>query len=224
MFGKLRSYLLHNANQKNENSISKQLREKRLKFFSEFCAKFEKPVNILDLGGSDYHWRNSEFINNKDFHITVLNTENQNTRDLKNFSFLKRDATDLKFFEDKEYDVVYSNSLLEHINKFDEQKKLAEEVVRIGKHYFVQTPNYYFPVEPHFLFPFFQFLPAEKKVSLIRKYDLGWFNKETDAVKASELANSVRLLKESELKKIFPNGKIFCEKYFLLKKSFIVYS
>ncbi|MBK8551911.1 MAG: class I SAM-dependent methyltransferase [Ignavibacteria bacterium] len=224
MFGKLRSYLLYNANQNNENSISKQLREKRLKFFSEFCSRFEKPVNILDLGGSDYHWRNSEFINNKDFHITVVNTEEQNTKELRNFSFIKRDVTDLKFFEDKEYDVVYSNSLLEHINNFDEQRKLAEEVMRIGRHYFVQTPNYYFPVEPHFLFPFFQFLPAEMKVNLIKKYDLGWFKKEVDAVRANELANSVRLLKERELKKIFPNGKIFYEKYFLLKKSFIIYS
>lgn len=223
MFEKLRSYLLYNANQNNERSISGKLREKRLKFFYDFCSNLGKPVKILDLGGSDYHWKNSEFINNKDFHITVVNIENQNTNELRNFSFIKRDVSDLSFFEDKEYDVVYSNSLIEHIENFSKQKKLAEEIVRIGKHFFVQTPNYYFPVEPHFLFPFFQFFPDRMKIMFIMRYDLGWYKKEKDKVKAAGLAASIHLLKEQELKEIFPEGKIYYEKYLSFKKSFIIY-
>ena len=223
MLGKLRSYLLYNADQNNENSISKKLRVKRFKFFSEFCKELHKPVNILDLGGSDYHWRDSEFRSNKDFHITIVNTEHQNTEGFNNLSFIKKDVTDLKFFDDNEYELVYSNSLLEHINNFTKQKILAEEIRRIGRHYFIQTPNYYFPMEPHFLFPLFQFFPDKLKTKLIMNYDLGWFKKETDIIKANELASSVRLLKESELKEIFPNSRIYYEKYFLLNKSFIIY-
>ncbi len=224
MFAKLRSYLLFNANQNNKNSVSKKLRQRRLKFFSEFCEKLDKPLRILDLGGTDYHWRNSVFLNNKDFHITVLNTEIQNTKDLRNFSFIKKDVTDLKIFEEGEYDIVYSNSMLEHLSDAKEQKKLAEEIQRIGKHYFVQTPNYYFPVEPHFLFPFFQFFSTDVKTKLIMKNNLGWFNKENDKDKAKKLAGSIRLLKQSELKELFPTGNIYYEKYFLLNKSFIIYS
>lgn len=224
MFGKLRSYLLYNANQNHKDSVSYRLRKKRFEFFSEFCSKLKKPVNILDLGGSDYHWRNSRFRDNKNFHITIVNTEQQNIKDLRNLSFIKKDVKDLNYFDDKEFDLVYSNSLFEHINNYDEQKKLAGEIRRIGRHYFIQTPNYYFPVEPHFLIPFFQFLPVTWKTMLIKKYDLGWYKKHKDEDKARELADSVRLLKKSELKQIFPGGKIYTEKYFLLNKSFIIYS
>ncbi len=224
MFGKLRSYLLYNANQNHKDSVSYRLRKKRFEFFSEFCSKLKKPVSILDLGGSDYHWRNSRFRDNKNFHITIVNTEQQNIKDLRNLSFIKKDVRDLTYFDDKEFDLIYSNSLFEHINSFDEQKKLAGEISRIGKHYFIQTPNYYFPIEPHFLFPFFQFLPVSWKTKLIKKYDLGWYKKQKDEDKARELAESVRLLKKGELKQMFPGGKIYFEKYFLLNKSFIIYS
>lgn len=224
MTGKIRSYLLYNANQNNKDSVSSRLREKRFAFFSEFCSKLEKPVNILDLGGSDYHWRNSRFRDNKNFQITIVNTELQNIKDISNMSFIKKDVRDLDYFDDIEFDLVYSNSLFEHINNFEEQKKLAGEIQRIGKHYFIQTPNYYFPLEPHFLFPFFQFMPESIRTKLLMKYDLGWFKKQVDESKARELAVSVRLLRKSELKKMFPGGKIFTEKYLLLNKSFIIYS
>jgi Methyltransferase domain len=224
MFGKIKSFLLYNANQNNDDSVSNSSRKKRMDFFLEFCDKLGKPLRILDLGGSDYHWRNSVFRNNKDYHITVINTENQNTKDFTNICFIKKDVRDLEFFDDKEYDIVYSNSLLEHLNNFEEQKKMGDEVKRIGKHYFIQTPNYYFPVEPHFLFPFFQFLSDDAKTWLVSKYKLGWFMKQDDKVKARELATSVRLLKKNELKKIFSDGKIYNEKFFFLNKSFVFYN
>jgi hypothetical protein len=224
MFEKIKSYLLYNANQNNKDSVSSRLRKKRLDFFSEFCDKLEKPVKILDLGGSDYHWRNSAFKNNKDYHITIINTEIQNTEDFRNICFIKRDVRHLNFFDDKEYDLVYSSSLIEHLNNFEEQKKLADEIKRIGKHYFIQTPNYYFPIEPHFLFPFFQFLSDEKKTKLVSKYNLGWFIKQDDESKARELAASIRLLKKNELKEFFPGSKIYNEKYFFLNKSFVFYN
>lgn len=224
MLQKLKSYLLYNANQTNENTISQRLRNKRNQFFVEYCAQFEKPLRILDLGGSDYYWRTEDFMNNKDFHITLINTEIQNTKDFTNLSYIKRDVRDLNIFEDKEYELVFSNSLVEHLNNSGDQKKLADEIQRIGNHYFVQTPNYYFPVEPHFLFPFFQFLSEDMKIKLIKKYNLGWFEKQPDEKKARELATSVRLLKKNELKKLFPGGKIFTEKYLLMNKSFIIYN
>lgn len=223
MIEKVRSYLLKNANQNNPDSVSDSSRKKRLSFFKEFCEPIKKPVNILDVGGSDYHWRNSEFANNNEYHITLLNTENQNVTDLSNFTYVNKDAGDLSAFKDDEFDVVYSNSLIEHFNTFEKQKKLAKEIIRIGKHYFVQTPNYYFPMEPHFLYPFFQMYSTEKKTKLIMNKDLGWYEKQTDFGKAKELADSIRLLKLEELKKLFPDSDIYFEKYYTLNKSFIAY-
>jgi len=220
----LKSYLLYNANQKNENSISSRQRKKRFEFFLKYCSELHKPLKILDLGGSDYYWQSLNFTDNENYKIEILNIENQNTENFKNISFLKKDVRDLSFIKDKEYDLIYSNSLIEHLNNFDEQKKLAKEIQRTGKKYFIQTPNYYFPVEPHFLFPFFQFLSVDMKTKLISNFNLGWFEKQIDIVKARELANSIKLLKEKELKEIFPGCKIYKEKYFSLNKSFIAYN
>lgn len=223
MFKRIKSFLLYNADQKNKNSYSEKFRKKRLEFLKEFCEGIKKPVRILDLGGSDYHWKNSVFENNRNYHITLVNVENQNVKDFTNFCFIKKNAVDLKQFYDNEYDLVYSNSLLEHLNSLEKQEKIAGEIARIGIHYFIQTPNYYFPVEPHFLFPLFQFFPDELKVRLISNFDLGWYDKQEDDSKARELATSVRLMKKKELKKIFPGAGIFSERCFFFNKSFIVY-
>ncbi len=223
MIEKIRSGLLHNANQTNDRSLSAEMRKVRLRFFKKFTDNLSKPLRILDVGGSDYHWRNSDFINNKNFYITIVNTELQNVKEFRNMSFIKRDVEDLGIFDNQEYDIVYSNSLLEHLNTFDKQMSVADEIQRIGKHYFVQTPNYYFPIEPHFLFPFFQFMPDPLKTKLIMRYRLGWFEKEKDEYKAKEIALSIRLLKEKELLKLFPGANIYFEKYLLMNKSFIAY-
>lgn len=226
MLKKIKSKLLFNAGQNNVNSVSARSRKKRFEFFNEFCIRLNIPfpVRILDLGGSDYHWKNSGFAGNENFRITLVNTEIQDISEMDNFTFLEKDVTDLNLFKDGEFDIVYSNSLIEHINSDELQKKLADDIRRIGKHYFVQTPNYYFPVEPHFLFPFFQFLPLSIKTELIMNYDLGWYKKQQDKKSAIELAESVKLLKKKELKKLFPDGNIYQEKYLFLNKSFIIYN
>ncbi|MFZ1323246.1 MAG: class I SAM-dependent methyltransferase [Ignavibacteria bacterium] len=222
--GFVREYFLRNADQNNVNSISYKLRNKRKILFLEFISNLKRPVKILDLGGSEYFWRNLNLINLDDIQILLVNTEFQNVENFSNINFINKDVKDLSEYSDKEFDVVHSNSLIEHLNTFDEQKKLAAEIQRIGKHYFLQTPNYYFPLEPHFLYPFFQFFSHKKKTELIQKKDMGWYKKQENLDDAEALADSIRLMKKSELKNIFKNSKIHSEKYFLFTKSFIVYN
>jgi len=222
--GLIREYFLKNADQNNLNSISYKLRNNRKILFLEFISKIKRPVKILDLGGSEYFWRNLNLINLDDIQILLVNTEYQDVENISNINFINKDVRDLSEYSDKEFDVVHSNSLIEHLSTFDEQKKLADEIQRIGRHYFIQTPNYYFPVEPHFLYPFFQFFSLKKKTELIQKKDLGWYMKQENMDDAEALAASIRLMKKSELKNIFKNPKIYSEKYFLFTKSFIVYN
>ena len=66
------------------------------------------------------------------------------------------DATDLSPFKDKSFDIVHSNSVIEHLYNFENQKKMASEIMRVGQKHIVQTPNKYFFLEPHLsYFPFF---------------------------------------------------------------------
>jgi hypothetical protein len=100
---------------------------------------------------------------------------------------------------------------------------MANEVCRVGKCYFVQTPNKYFPLEPHFLFPFFQFLPIRFRAWLLQNFKLGWFTKTPDALEAREVVESIRLLTKKEFKAFFPNASIYEEKVLWMTKSFIAY-
>ena len=125
--------------------------------------------------------------------------------------------------KDASFDVVFSNSVIEHVGTYQDQIQMAKEVRRVGKRYFVQTPNKYFPLEPHFLFPLFQFLPINIRVLLLQNFKLGWFSKTPDKVKAREIVESIRLLDKREFISLFPNAELYEEKIFGMTKSFVVY-
>jgi hypothetical protein len=101
---------------------------------------------------------------------------------------------------------------------------MANEVQRVGKRYFVQTPNRHFPIDPHFPFPFFQFLPASTRTYLLRALPLAWVGRIKDPIKAREVAQSVNLLSEEDVRALFPGCKLHHEKVLGMTKSFIAYS
>ena len=76
---------------------------------------------------------------------------------------------------------------------------MAREVQRVGQRYLVQTPNYFFPIEPHLVFLGFQWLPATARVWLVQHFDLGWCKRRPDRESARQLVNSIRLLRKREL-------------------------
>jgi hypothetical protein len=100
---------------------------------------------------------------------------------------------------------------------------MVQEVKRVAKRYFLQTPNRNFPLEPHFLVPFFQFLPVATRVWLVRHFDVGWYKKIADPQQARELVESIRLLNKSELVRLFPEATLYEEKLLGLTKSYVVY-
>lgn len=62
-------------------------------------------------------------------------------------------------FADRSFDVVYSNATLEHLPSRAAQQRFAAEVMRVGRGWFVTTPNRWYPLEPHYHLPCIQFLP-----------------------------------------------------------------
>jgi hypothetical protein len=210
------------ADNSNPYSYANKFRRKRFRIFTELLKRFKPPVKILDIGGTSDYWQQMNFIPNDTYRITLYN----NAAELnfsKGFTYLKGDANKLSDIPDKSYDIVHSNSLIEHLGSFDIQMKFAKEVKRIGKAYYIQTPNFYFPFEPHFLVPFFQFFPESLKIFLLTKFNLGWY-KQQSTDEAKQTIKSINLLKKKELIRIFPESRIFSEKIFFLTKSFIAYS
>ncbi len=121
--------------------------------------------------------------------------------------FVRGDARSLPF-DDGEFDVAYSNSLIEHLPPSD-RPVVAAEVDRVGRRLFVQTPNRWFPVEPHALLPFVHWLPR----SIGRRlWKLGV---------TGEPFDDIRLLTAGELQKLFPDAEIVRERVGPLTKSLI---
>lgn len=181
----------------------------------------EKPVKILDAGGTLNFWQQMGYINSGEIDLTIINIEPPDTSN-PNIKCVTGDVCDLSRYKDDEFDIVFSNSVIEHVGGAEERKKMATEIKRAGKKYFVQTPNCNFPFEPHFLFPFFQFLPRFSQTFLLTHFRMGWFEKCTTNIEAWEIIDSIHLLKKKELCSLFPGAKLLKEKFFGMTKSFII--
>lgn len=141
-----------------------------------------------------------------------------------NLAGVAGDARDMRIFHDNEFDVVLSNSVIEHVGSLEDQQKMAREIMRVGKAFFIQSPNRFFWLEPHFLVLFFQFMPLALKTFLLRSFNLGWIKRVRDTKQAKKIVNSIRLMTRKELESIFSGAVIHKKKVLGLIKSFIVVS
>lgn len=202
-------------------ALSLRLRRRRFSLFRSLLASLPRPIRVLDLGGTQRFWDRMG-LSDDGVEVVILNVErDEGAR--PGFTSVAGDARDLRRFEDGQFDVVFSNSVIEHVGTYEDQRRMAAEVQRVGRRYFVQTPNRGFPIEPHFLFPGFQFMSTNAQVFLLRHFDLGWMKKCSSTEEALEVIRSVRLLTEEELRQLFPRAKMFRETFMGLTKSFTVY-
>ena len=215
------TFLKNLADNTKAGSLADRLRKKRFALFLEVLAGMPKPIRIIDVGGTELFWERMGFIGVEGVHITLLNLVETEVRH-QGFISVQGDGTDLSRYNDKEFDMAFSNSVIEHVGSLDDQRKMASEIRRVARRYFVQTPNRYFPLEPHFLFPFFQFLPDWLQVRLLMNFSLGWYRKTPDKEKAHRICRSIRLLSRAELCMLFPRAEIHKESFFGCTKSFIV--
>ncbi len=205
---------------RRETTLATAFRRRRFRLFLNLIEALMPPISILDVGGEQRFWEVMGVAQDERFQIVLLNIELQPVN-RPNFISLAGDATDLSRFADSEFDVVFSNSVIEHLGSFDRQRRMAMEIQRVGKCYFIQTPNRYFPLEPHFLLPFFQFYPSGLQIALVQHFNLGWYRREPDVRLASRLTRSHRLLSAQEMRTLFPNGALYRERVLGLTKSFI---
>ncbi len=215
-------FLTRYADVHRTDSAANKFRRRRFTLFRSLLATVPRPCRILDVGGTQSFWEQMGFLNEDGVEIVLLNLT-ATPASGPNFISVAGDGQDMSQFRDREFDVVFSNSVIEHLGEFDGQMKMAREIMRVGKRYFVQTPNRCFPIEPHFLFPGFQFLPVSVRIFLVRHFSLGWVDRTPDRKTADMLVRSVRLLTAPEMMKLFPQSIPYREKFFGLTKSFVAY-
>lgn len=203
--------------------IEKRARRKRFALLASLLRDIDPPIRILDVGGSSEFWRNIDYRPLGEMHVTLLNLFPQENL-LPNFCSRVGDACCLEENDPEEFDIVVSNSVIGHVGSFENQKRMASEIRRVGRRYYVQTPNHYFPVDWRTLIPFFHFLPLWCRASLIYCLPITQFGRIRPYAEALRWAGRVRNLTLHELRMLFPEAIIVRERFLGFTKSFMVYS
>lgn len=207
----------------NPTSLSNRMRSKRFRRFEELVEPLPRPLRIIDFGGTPEFWEQRGWGGRNDVHITAVNIQPRISF-RPNFRPMIGDVADLSQFADNSFDIAFSNSVIEHLFTLERQAAMARELQRVAPVFWLQTPNYWFPIEPHFHVPGWQWLPIGVRKAVIRRRRCGWRGPCPDAELADQIVREVRLLTRSELQRLFPNAAIVPERFGGLVKSWIVHS
>ncbi len=194
--------------------LARFFRSRRLRRFARSFG-LDPQTSVLDLGGAEYYW---PWLKVRP-RVIVANFEQ---RDLEkaDLDWVRADGRKLPF-KDGAFDVVYCNSVLEHLPDEGSRSAMAREVARVGRGYSVQTPNRWFPVDAHTLTPAFHLLPKRWQSRLARNFTLwGRLQRPTPA-EARGFVENIRLLTARDLQRLFPDAVIERERFLGLTKSVI---
>ena len=160
------------------DSFVNQLRARRsglLKDCLDQLAPASRPARILDIGGTHHFWAMLGFADPDRFHITLLNLEPETLPSgIQGFESVRGTATALDY-RAGDFDFIVSNSVIEHMGSREGQARMAQEVQRLRTRYMIQTPAFWFPLEPHSHLPGFQFLPHAARAVLIKHFRINYF-------------------------------------------------
>jgi ubiquinone/menaquinone biosynthesis C-methylase UbiE len=200
-------------------ALQARFRRRRMqRFLREFHVTAE--TRILDIGGTPDCW---ELIDERP-RLVLLNTPRAREELQGAASWVAGDGRSLPF-SDGAFDIVFSNSVIEHVGDAASQERFAREVARVGRAYWVQTPNRWFPVEQHLLTPVVHWLPKPWQRAIVPRFTV-W----AAITRASEdrrrfylehYLSDVKLLGAGELRTLFPGARIIRERFLGVTKSLV---
>jgi hypothetical protein len=196
------------------------LRHFRSKRMGYFVDRFQprRTTTIIDVGGYTDTWR---LIVGKP-RVVLANRDAAPWDDASDeqFSKLQADGRQLPF-PDRVFDIAFSNSVIEHVGGRQDQCAFATEIRRVALAYYVQTPNRWFPVEPHLITPVIHWLPRRLLRRLVRWTSLwGWMER-PDQTSVDAMLEGINLLSRKDLAAMFPDAEIVIERFCGLPKSLI---
>lgn len=204
-------------------------RRARLRRFEMLVRRFPalSEMRVLDLGGEPHSWRDAA---TRPREVVLLNLDWQVARsdyeiggDAAWMSVVAGDACDPPAsLQEQRFDLVFSNSVIEHVGGHERRVRFSEWSRRLGRHYWIQTPSRYFPIEPHWLFPGFQFLSTDAQARVIQHWPIGADAGRTwNRDQARELARGVQLVTPAQMREYFPDGILLRERLAGLTKSIV---
>ena len=179
---------------------------------------------LLDIGGYPFNWFARGGVVSK---VDVLNLQLSPIVDVPPgapvIRALSGDARELAF-PDQCYDIVFSNSVIEHVGNLQDQEAFAKEARRVGKRLWVQTPARECPVEPHYIALFIHWFPDSWHAPLARWFSLRGLTGAATRDDLRHIARHTRLLNKAEFSRLFPDCEIWTERLlWIFPKSYIAY-
>jgi hypothetical protein len=190
-------------------------------------SRISGPFRILDLGGRADYWARLgfDFLDQHEINICCINyTEEELYASKDKHPRLTAQVGDARSldFVDNSFHFVHSNSVVEHVGTFADKRAFANEVRRLAPAYYVQTPYYWFPIDPHWpRMPLFHWMPLSWRQKLLRRYGLGWGGRCRDIDHAMRDLEATVLLDWSMMETLFPDSRLRAERIALLPKSII---
>ena len=194
--------------------FSKWSRKRRMRTLMKLMGMREG-MSVLDLGGHPTIWDDVPLRLN----LTILNLPGRIERNIAthhNICYIEGDACDIGILEDRSFDLLFSNSVIEHVGPAEKQASFAREARRCGRSYWVQTPSKWFPIEAHCGMPFWWFYPVK-----FRHYFIKGWRKKYPAW--TEMVEGTTVLSKTDLLRLFPEATLKTETFLWLSKSYIAY-
>ena len=173
-------------------------------------------ARVVDLGGTEENWA----LIDHDFHVTLVNLPDPGLgtpTDPDRYTKMDGDATDLReTFPDDSFDLVFSNSTIEHVGDEAKQERFAAEVRRLAPAYWVQTPSRSSLIEPHTGIPLYWDLPRAAREAILANWDRqfpGWV----------VMLRETRVLTRKRMEDLFPGAEVYVERVLGLEKSYSTY-
>ena len=217
-------YALQDAG--DPNSLSSRFRRARARRVVELIETIHAErgeVRIIDLGGEPDYWARlyeRELLEARRVHITLVNPQPFQLDDPL-FTAAVGDACALPEHPDLAFDLVHSNSVVEHVGDWPRMEAFAAEVRRLAPRYYVQTPYFWFPIEPHFSAPFFHWRSEQARARALLRRRHGFAERAQDMGQAMRDVQHARLLDKQQFRYLFPDAQHIDEKAAGLTKSLI---
>ncbi len=188
------------------------------RFAREFGITAE--TRVLDIGGTPDCW---ELVAVRP-RLVLLNTPRAGEELAGAAEWVAGDGRQLPF-RDQSFDVVFSNSVIEHVGDVESQRRFARELARVGRAWWVETPNRWFPVEQHLLTPLVHWLPRRWQRKIVPRWNvwsaLARVSADRREFYIQHYLSEVRLLSAGELRALFPQGRILHERFCGVTKSLV---
>jgi hypothetical protein len=176
-------YYQHSGGVPLASRLSAHVRKKMFDIFFRWYRPGPH-TRVLDVGvTSDSSFQESnffEFLYPWPGQITCVGTEDASylARKFPGLSFQMVKPGERLPFADWQFDLVFSNAVLEHTGSRVAQRSFVAELCRVGRAFFITTPNRWFPVEHHTGLPLLHYLPTPLHRALLRRTRYRYWAKE----------------------------------------------